>query len=228
MRSLLLAPLLLLTAAAPAPERSFMVGSFERLRVDGPFEVEVVTGPPRAVASGEKGALDQVAVQVHGDTVVVSRGALSDANMSGALPRIRLSAPTLRGVTLNGGARVRVAALRGGRVDVILVGAGSLDVAAIKADDLNASLTGTGAMTLSGNTARATLRNSGAGSIEAAALTAGDARLSSDSSGNIRLNVRYTAQASAMGSGGITITGKPECTLRGPGPMQCSGTIRKN
>ena len=227
MRSLLLAPLLSLTAAAPAPERSFMVGSFERLRVDGPFEVEVVTGSPRAVASGERGSLEQVDVRVNCDTMVISAGPLSSTSEKG-LPKIRVSVLALRSVMLAGGARVRVAQMRGGRIDLTLTGSGSLDVAAIKADDLNASLTGAGAMTLGGTTARAMLRNSGAGSIDAAGLTAGDARLTSDSSGNIRINVRYTAQAMAMGSGGIAISGKPECTLRGSGPMTCSGTIRKN
>jgi hypothetical protein len=231
MRLLLLAPFLLLTAAASPPERSFMVGSFERLRVDGPYEVEVVTGSPRAVASGETGSLDRVAVRVNGDTMVVGAGPLSWASeMSAAapLPKIRVSVLALRGVMLTGSARVRVAQMRGGRIDLVLTGSGSLDVAAIKADDLNASLTGTGAMTLAGTTARAMLRNSGAGSIDAAGLTAGDARLTSDSSGNIRIDVRYTAQAMAMGSGEIAISGKPECTLRGSGPMTCSGTIRKN
>jgi hypothetical protein len=231
MRSLLLAPLLLLTAASPLPERSFMVGSFERLRVDGPYEVEVVTGSPRAVASGEAGSLDRVAVRLNGDTMVVSAGPLSWKGGTSAtvpLPKVRVSVSALRSVMLTGGARVRVAQMRGRRIDLVLTGSGSLDVAAIKADDLNASLTGAGAMTLAGTAARVMLRNSGAGSIDAVGLTAGDARLTSDSSGSIRINVRYTAQAMAMGSGGIMISGQPECTLRGPGPMECSGTIRKN
>lgn len=228
MRSLLLAPLLLLTAAAPAQERGFMVGSFERLRVDGPFEVEVVTGPPRAVATGDRVALDQVTVRVNGDTLVVSAGPLAWAGRRGTtLPRLRVSVPALRGATLNGGARVRVAEMRGGRVELMLAGAGSLDVGGIKADDLIVSLTGTGVITLAGTAARVRMRNYGAGSIDAAALTAGDANLTSESAGTIRIDARYTARATALGSGGISITGKPECILRGPGPMECPGTIRR-
>lgn len=227
MRPLLLAPLLLL-AAAPAQERGFMVGSFERLRVDGPFEVEVVTGPPRAVATGDRVALDQVTVRTNGDTLVVSAGPLAWAGSKGAtLPRLRVSVPALRGATLNGGARVRVAEMRSARVELMLTGAGSLDVSGIKADDLVVNLTGTGAITLAGTAARARMRNYGAGSIDAAALTAGDANLTSESAGTIRIDARYTARATALGSGGISITGKPECTLRGPGPMTCSGTIRR-
>jgi hypothetical protein len=228
MRSLLLAPLLLLTAAAPAQERGFMVGSFERLRVDGPFEVEVVTGPPRAVATGDRVALDQVTVRTNGDTLVVSAGPLAWAGRKGmTLPRLRVSVPALRGAALNGGARVRVTEMRGERVELLLTGAGSLDVGGIKADDLIVNLTGAGAITLAGTAARARVRNYGAGSIDAGALIAGDANLTSESSGDIRIQARYTARATALGSGGISIAGKPECTLRGPGPMTCSGTIRR-
>lgn len=228
MRSLLLAPLLLLTAAAPAQERGFMVGSFERLRVDGPFEVEVVTGPPRAVATGDRVALDQVTVRTNGDTLVVSAGPLAWAGRRGTtLPRLRVSVPALRGAALNGGARVRVTEMRGERVELLVTGAGSLDVGGIKAGDLIVNLTGAGAITLAGTAARARVRNYGAGSIDAGALIAGDANLTSESSGDIRIQARYTARATALGSGGISIAGKPECTLRGPGPMTCSGTIRR-
>lgn len=228
MRTLRLAPLLLLAAAAPAQERGFMVGSFERLRVDGPFEVEVVAGPPRAVATGDRVALDQVTVRTSGDTLVVSAGPLAWAGRKGAtLPRLRVSVPALRGATLSGGARVRVAEMRGGRVELMLTGAGSLDVGGIKADDLVVNLTGTGAITLAGTAARARVRNYGAGSVDAAALTAGDANLTSESAGTIRIDARYTARATALGSGGISITGKPECILRGSGPIECSGTIRR-
>jgi len=130
-------------------------------------------------------------------------------------------------VTLNGGARVKVVEMRGSRVDLLQTGAGSLEVRAIRTEDLNASLTGTGEMTLAGTAARVRMRNYGAGSIDAAALTAGDASLTSESSGAIAIQVRYTAHATALGSGGIRIAGKPECFLRGPGPITCSGTIRR-
>lgn len=226
MRPLLLAPLLLLTAAAPAQERRFMVGGFERLRVDGPFEVEVVPGIPGAVAIGDRAALDQVAVRTSDDTLIISGGPLSwTGRKHAALPIVRVSTRSLRGVALNGGAKVRVAEMRGAQIELLQAGAGSLDVASIRTDDLTASLNGTGAMTLAGTAGRVRMRNYGTGSIDASGLTANDASLNSGGSGNIRIDVRFTARANAIGSGGIRITGKPECILRGPGPMECSGTI---
>ncbi len=226
MRSLLLAPLLLLTAAAPAQERRFMVDGFERLRVEGPFEVEVVTGIAGAVAFGDRAALDQVTVRSNGDTLVVSGGPLSWSGAKGTTrPTVRVSARSLRGVAVNGGAKVRVAEMRGARVELVQSGAGSLEVASIRADDLTATLTGTGAMTFAGTAGRARVRSYGAGSIDASRLTAGDASLTSESSGQIQINVRFTARATALGTGGISITGKPECILHGSGPIDCSGTI---
>ncbi|WP_168355802.1 head GIN domain-containing protein [Sphingomonas gei] len=228
MRSLLLVPLLLLTAAAPAQERRFMVGGFERLRVEGPFEVEVVPGIPGAIAVGDRAALDQVTVRTSDDILIVSGGPLSWSGRKGAtLPTVRISARSLRGVALSGGARVRVAEMHGARVELLQAGAGSLDVASIRTDDLTANLNGTGTMALAGTAARAQVRNYGTGSIDASGLTAGDARLNSAGSGSIRINVRFTARANAVGSGAIDITGNPECVLRGPGPMTCTGTIRR-
>jgi hypothetical protein len=230
MRPLILAPLLCLAAAAPAQERSFMVSGFERLRVDGPFEVEVARGSPRAVALGDGRALDRIAVRVEGGTMVVSAGPLR-SEMRGAaaeaLPKLRVSVPGLSAVAVNGGGRVRVAEMRGTRLDLSMTGAGSLEVAAIKGDALRASLTGAGAMTLGGTTARARIRSRGAGSVDASALTADEADLVSESSGDISINVRYSALATALGTGGIRIAGNPECRLRGPGPMTCAGTIRR-
>jgi hypothetical protein len=219
--------LLFLIAAAPAQERRFMVSGFERLRVDGPFEVDVVPGTPGAVAFGDRVALDQIAVRNNGDMLVVSGGPMSWASRKGTLPTLRVSASALRGVILNGGAKVRVAEMRGSRIELAQTGGGSLEVASIRTEDLSASLVGTGAMTLAGTTARVRMRNTGAGSIDASGLTAGDATISSESSGDIRINVRYSARATALGSGGIDIAGKPECIVRGPGPIACSGTIRQ-
>ena len=230
MRWLALAPLpMLFAAAAPADERDFMVTGFDRLRVDGPFEVEVVPGSPGAVATGDARALDRVALRVEGSTLIVNAGTrgwdLRAGEGAGGV-QVRVTVPSLRGVQMNGGARVRVAEMEGARVDLGLNGAGSLDVGRVEADDLNVALTGTGAIAIGGGSAgRARVRSYGAGSVDAAGLTAREATLISESSGEISMTVRYTARATALGSGGVHVLGKPECTLRGPGPIECGGTV---
>src|SRR3546814_8559642 len=74
MRRAVLA-LILLAAAAPgaAAERSYTIGSFDRVRVSGPFEVRLtVGGSPRARAEGERELIAQVEVRVDGNTLVRS------------------------------------------------------------------------------------------------------------------------------------------------------------
>lgn len=72
MYRLALAPLLLLVgAAAPGDERVVMVTGFDRLRIDGPFAVEVAPGSPGVTIAGDRAALDRVAVRVEAGTLVI-------------------------------------------------------------------------------------------------------------------------------------------------------------
>jgi len=213
-------PLLLLTAASAPAERSFIVGSFDRLRVDGPFDVTVVTGSPNASAAGEQRALDQISIRADGSTLFVGRGALGTGEQV-TPAKVTISVPALHAVLLNGAGRIRIAEMRGNRVDVTLNGAGTVDVGRVEADEAIVSLTGTGALTLGGKAGRARLRSYGAGSIDAGSFTANEAVLASQSSGEMRVGVRYTAQISAMGAGGVAVVGAPECRVSGPAPVDC-------
>lgn len=223
MRWVALLPLLTLAAAAPADERRFLITGFDRLRVEGPIEVEVVTGSPGASATGEWRALEALQVRVDAGTMVVRPG-----NAGTGVPRVRVTAPALRGVLVTGGAQVRVAAARSNRVDLSLSGAGTLDVGDVAASDLIVTLTGGGTVTLAGTVDRARVRSYGAGSVDAARLTAGEATLVSESSGDIRITARYLARATALGTGAIRIGGKPECRVSGPGPVECGGTMERD
>lgn len=223
-----LTPALLLIAASPAPapdQRDFTFGSFERVRVEGPFDVALGPGSPRASVLGSAASVDRVSVRVEGDTLVVSAGTFARSSAGDPLPRVLVTGPAPRAVLVNGGGTVRIAEMRGARVEASLSGTGSLEVAAMRADELISSLAGTGAIRFAGTAGRVRLRNIGTGSIDAQGLTANDADIASQSSGITSLAVRYTVRASALGTGGISIAGKPECTLSGPGPITCDGRV---
>jgi hypothetical protein len=228
MRWLALLALALLTASASPQEKTFLVTGFERVRVDGPFTVEIVQGPSRAIASGDPKLLERLDIHVDGTTLVVGAGAegwnLARGEAVGS-PRITLTTPALRGLLVNGGGQVRVQDMRGARVDVAVSGGGSIEVDALQADDLNLTLTGTGTITVAGTSRRARIRSNGAGSIDAANLQAGDATIVSESSGEMTVGVRYTVRVFALGLGRVGIGGTPSCTISGPGPVECKGQI---
>ncbi|HVJ03234.1 MAG TPA: DUF2807 domain-containing protein, partial [Sphingomonas sp.] len=169
MRRLALLPLLLtLAAAAPADQRKFLVTSFDRLRVEGQVEIELAPGSPGAVAIGDRAALEALSIRVDAGTLVVRPG-----TGGSGVPHVRLTAPAVRAVMVNGGGRVRVAQVRGDRVDFTVNGGGTLEVSDVTAGDLALTLSGTGAITAAGKADRLRARSFGAGSIDAARLTTG-------------------------------------------------------
>lgn len=226
---MLLLPLLLVAVPASAGERSFMVGNFERIRVDGPFEVRVTSGgSPRASASGDPRALDQLDVHVDGTTLVVGTGVRQLQRDAPALPVVVISVPQLRAALVNGGGHVQVAGMRGQRVDLGVNGAGRLEVSAVEADQLVLTLTGTGAATLAGRAAKARFNSNGAGTIEASGLAAGDLVVYASTAGSTRATALHTAEVTAMGVGEVVVEGAAACTAHGPGPVRCAGGTASN
>jgi hypothetical protein len=221
------APLLLIAVAAPAAadERSYMLTSFDRIRVDGPFEVEVVPGPSGARAEGDLRALDRVEVRVAGNTLRVSLGLNAwggSANQrSSTVPKITVRATGLRGATLTGSGTLRIARLAGQRVDVAVTGAGTLDVKQVDADQMTGTVVGSGALTLAGKVATARLQSNGGATIDAAALDVTDLSIATEGPGEAHVAARRTATVVATGTGSVRVDGPASCTVRGSAPVQC-------
>jgi hypothetical protein len=202
-----------------------MVTGFDRVRVDGPFDVEIVAGSPGAKASGDAKALAQVTIRAEGSLLIVSTGTIGwelRATEAPGTVKITISMPALSGLAVRGGARVTVAEMRGRRVDLGLNGAGSIAVKDLRADDLVLNLIGAGEITLGGTAARVRANSFGEGSVHAENLTANEAALFGVSTGDLAIGVRYTAQISARGTGKVTVLGRPVCKVTGPGPVECA------
>lgn len=218
--------LLLLSLTASAPdERSFMLTEFDRIRVDGPFEVRVITtGPAGARASGDGRAIERVRLRVDGQTLVVTtdtRGFEGYGRDRNNPPVITVRAQRLRAALVNGAGSLTIAAMRSQRVDLGVNGGGRIDARGIETDQLHAVLTGTGAIAASGRALRARFASNGAGGIDASGLSVNDLTVVSQSAGNGRFAARNTADVTALGIGSVTVEGTPTCRTRGPGPVRC-------
>lgn len=226
MRYLLLA-LLLVPAAAPAATRTVSVGSFERIRIDGPFEVRVETGrSPGATISGDGRATEEVEVRVTGSTLVVGKGLNGWGEQSGIAKGpvvVTLTTPTLVSAVVVGGGRVTISGMKAMRVDLSVSGAGSLTLAKADTEQLNATVIGTGQMTIGGRAARARLTTSGPGVIDAAALDTSDLIVSVDGVGETKAKARGSAQVTNTGLGKVTVLGSAKCVVKAPagGPVIC-------
>lgn len=206
--------------------RTVAVGSFERVRVDGPFEVKVATGQvPRAKVTGPVRAVDALVIDVQGGTLTVrARPLASGEPPQAAASRltIDLATPLLRSGSVQGGGRLSIAPMKAERIDLSVSGSGELSVDGARTDQLNATLVGTGRMRIAGQAQRALLQSQGAGTIDAATLTVNDLTIRADGTGDTRAAARYTARITASGLGAVTVSGRPACTVRSSGsPVTC-------
>lgn len=217
--------LVLLLAALPWPahaaDRTVSVTSFTRVRVEGPFVVEVRTGvSPSARASGDPDEVERVDLQQNGDTLVVRAGAGGwGERPTRAATRpvtVTLGTPRLQGVAIVADARVEAGAMKGPRVDLSVTGAGRLAVAQVDADQLVATVVGTGAIGLAGKATAARVMVNGEGAVTAPDLAAGDLTARVEGAGGITVGARFTANVTTTGLGKVTVLGAPKCQVRAP------------
>jgi len=225
-----------LASAAPlaAAERVESVTSFDRLRIEGPYQVDVITGRgPSAKLSGTREALDRVTVSLQGRTLTIRAnrtgwtGGWPGEDKAGPVV-VRLTATELRAVSLSGSGSIKIDRLRGPLAQLIVEGSGRLSVDKAEVDRLDLAVVGSGVLMVAGTakTANATIR--GSASIEGAALVANDLRVIGESSGNVALAARNSANVNATGSGEVRIGGAPACTVTalGSGQVYC-GAAKK-
>lgn len=230
MRNILILMLLLSAGPALAADRSVMLTEFERLRVEGPFAVRVVSAGRRgARISGDRDAQDRVALRQQGSTVVVG---VADMGWNGwrdkgAQAVVTIVAPQLRAATVNGGGRLSVERMRGQRIELTLNGAGSLAVGAVEADQLIGTVFGTGALSVGGATGQARFTNDGNGSIAADALKVRALTVMARSVGDTDVRAQVSAQVSNSGVGAVRVAGGAPCMVTGGGPVSCEGDVKR-
>jgi hypothetical protein len=221
--------LLALAAAAPAAaiERSYSVTDFDRVQVDGPYRVTIVTGGySSARAEGSTAALDQVSVEVQSGTLRIRRNSSAWGGYPGdqAGPvTVALTTRDLHAAAVVGSGSLDVDRTRGLRVDLSVSGSGRLSVGAVEADNLIVGLLGGGRITLAGRTKQLKATVQGSGDLQAAGLSSDDAQILSDTAGTVTVGVARTARVTATGPGDVEIIGEPSCTVdaRGSGLVAC-------
>jgi hypothetical protein len=221
--------LLLLLFAAPlaAAERNYTVTDFDRVRVEGPFQITVTTGSAvTARAEGDPRALDALVLRVDGRTLVVRMGGNGWGGYPGetpSSPRISLTAPSLRAAVVTGGAVLSISGMKAPRVDLSLTGSGSIAAWSIEADRLVASLMGTGRLEMAGRALTASVASGGAGDIDASGLVVGDLSVTSESAGESRFNAQRSVRVVSTGAGAVSVAGDAACTVQSTGaaPIAC-------
>jgi hypothetical protein len=230
MAALALAAASLALAASPASaaERRFTVTEFDRVVVEGPFQVLVLTGrSPGAAATGSEQALDRVSIDVQGTTLRVrpNRSAWGGYPGGSTGPvTIELSARTLRAASVSGAGSISLGRLqRLLRLELSVEGSGRIAAPDVEADTLVVGLIGSGRIEVAGRAAQLRASVHGSAELDASALTAQGANIVTDTAGRVSAVVAREARVAASGIGEVEIAGAAACTVTGlsAGQVRC-------
>src|SRR5688572_21940830 len=115
---LLLAVLIVATASPVlAAERRYSVTDFDRVQVDGPYQVTLTTGASSSArATGSTAALDRLSIDVQGRTLRVRTNASAWGGYPGTpaeLATVALTTRDLQAVTVNGSGNLAIDKAKG-------------------------------------------------------------------------------------------------------------------
>lgn len=225
---LALASLPAASIAAPTASRNYGVSGFDRIRVDGPYEVHLTTGvPPFAKASGNSAAaLDEVSIQVEGRTLVIRKGSGGwGGNPDEARGPVTIDVGTheLSAAWLNGAGRLDINAVKGLSFDLNVQGSGAARIDAVAVDQLKVGITGAASVRLAGSAPSVTTVVRGTSSFDGEQLQSKDVVVGAEGPSIIRMNASNSAKVDAIGLPSISFTGRPACTVKAQGSATVTG-----
>ena len=228
MRTFLLAAAVLAAASpASAATRNFGISGFEKVRVEGPYKVRLTTGvAPFASASGSPAAIDKVAIEMRGNTLLVHSSTSSWGGYPGrdsGPVEISLGTHDLSSAWLNGSGAIAIDKVKGLKFDLSVQGAGAASIGAVNVDQLSVAVVGTGSASLAGQAGTVTAVVRGVSSLDAANLAAKDATIGAEGTANVAARVSNSVKVDGSGAVTIRLTGGPACTLRVGGSATVSG-----
>ena len=215
------------TAAAPVAQRNYSVTSFDRIRVDGPYEVRLKTNvAPFARASGSQASLDGVSVRVEGRTLIVrpSGGGWGGYPGENRGPvTIEVGTHDLGTAWLNGAGTLIIDKIKGLGFDIAIQGSGSARIDSADIDQLKLGISGAGSTRIAGRAANMTATVRGTSSLDAEGLTVKDAVIGAEGPAIVRATVTNAAKVDALGLAAVTLAGKPACTVNAKGSASVTG-----
>lgn len=218
-----LAAALALTAPAYAKERSFVLGGFERIVVEGDIVVEIETdASPKAEATGTQDQLDRVQLNRNGDTLtarLVSPVRTSREQVSTDGPLIlRLATRRLSQIILRGNGEVKASSLNDRSVRVLLTGNGIVSIGDVTADQLYVNVAGAGTVAIDGGSARkGDVQLNGPANWQAGGFVMDRLDLNHSGPATSAVEVEEFARVFSNGTGNIAISGTADCDIRSTG-----------
>jgi hypothetical protein len=208
-------------AATPAIQRNISVNSFDRIRIDGPYRVDLRTNvAPYARASGTPVSLDDVSIKVEGRTLVIrsSGGGWGGYPGEGRGPvTIEVGTHDLSAAYINGAGALTVDRVKGLGFEMSIQGSGIATVGEVDVDQMKVGVSGAGTIRMAGRVGKLSTNVRGTSTFEGDRLQVKDAVIGAEGPSTVRAHVTNSAKVDANGLASVTLTGEPACTVNAKG-----------
>ncbi len=214
-------------AASPQTKRTYSVNSFDRIRVDGPYQVHLKTNvAPYARALGSPASLDGVLIKVEGRTLIIRAGSGNWGGYPGegrGPVTIEVGTHELSTAWVNGAGALTIDRIKGLTFVLEIQGPGVARIDSADVDQMKIGISGAGSASLIGRAAKLTAIIRGTSSFEGDGLAVKDAVIGAEGPTIVRANVSNSAKVDASGLASVTLTGDPACTVKAQGSANVVG-----
>lgn len=205
--------------------RSFEVGAFQRVSLEGSHDVIVtVGGAPSVRAEGDAAALARLDIRVEDGTLKIGseRGNWSFRRNRGNVT-VHVTAPSLEAAAIGGSGDMRIDRVEAQRFAASIGGSGNMDIAALRARNANFSIAGSGNIRAIGSAEDADLSIAGSGNLSLDGLQTRRADVSIVGNGDVEIQASESVDGSILGSGDIVVRGNARCSVSkmGSGDLRC-------
>lgn len=207
-------------------QRSFQVGAFQSVSLEGSHDVIVtVGGAPSVRAEGSQEMLDRLDIRVENGALRIGteRGNWNWFGRSGHVT-VYVTAPALQAASIGGSGDMRIDRVESQRFAASIAGSGDLQIGALRAGQASFDIAGSGGIRAAGAAESAEISIAGSGDVALGELQTRRARVSIMGSGDVALQASEMVEGSIMGSGNVSVRGGARCSISkmGSGDINCS------
>jgi hypothetical protein len=165
----------------------------------------------RIEVTGQRNILDVLTTRVENNELVID---FSECVSNYSALTIHVYAPVYVGVSICGSGSISNAdSLVAGNMRIKLAGSGSISLGNIRATSVTSSISGSGNITLGGNSQLFTSEISGSGKMKAFSLQTQTAQVNNSGSGDSEVSATQTLGVNISGSGDVYYRGTPALTV---------------
>ena len=210
--------------APAAGARSFQVGAFQSISLEGAHDVVVTVGEaPSVRAEGDAEALEHLEVRVENGRLRIGtrRGGWFGRDRGRAT--VYVTAPSLAGASIGGSGDMRIDRVQAEAFDASVAGSGDIEIAALAARRTEFSIAGSGNIRAAGEAEETEISIAGSGDAHLENFRVRRASVSIAGSGDASLQASEAVDGSIIGSGNVNVRGTARCSLSklGSGDLNC-------